>query len=352
MKKNKYIILILFSIFIILFTKNNYFLYNSAILEVTNVENTAIKDSEKIKQNVKGIIKNGTQKGKVYTFSYESSKSLVKDIRINKGIELFVDITSSKDISVIEVKRDVQIVMLIALVIDLIVIIAGKQGIKSIISTIINIILMISIILFHTKTNHKYNLLLIFIPITSILIVLTLFISNGNNKKTKTAIYASITSVIISFILSFLLLKIYESNIYFYTMDFIEVAYDYQNIYYVIVLLSSLGAIMDISITMSSSFYEIIDKNPEISFDKLKKSGLRISSDIIGTMINVLMLTTIITILPTVIFLFKNNMNIINAIYVYGQTQIILILTSSIGIILSIPISMYTSLYIYKGRIK
>ncbi|MFR0960865.1 MAG: YibE/F family protein [Dorea sp.] len=55
------------------------------------------------------------------------------------------------------------------------------------------------------------------------------------------------------------------------------------------ILLSRLGAIMDVSVAISAALSEIVRKKPDVTFFELFKSGREIGYDIMGTMINVLL---------------------------------------------------------------
>ncbi len=56
------------------------------------------------------------------------------------------------------------------------------------------------------------------------------------------------------------------------------------------VLISSLGAIMDVGMSIVSSLYEVQHHNPSITARQLFRSGIEIGKDMIGTMTNTLIL--------------------------------------------------------------
>lgn len=346
----KHIILIILSILAIIFFNNNYFLYEKPILKVTSVTNENILDSEKITQTISGIIQNGEYAGNEYTIINEISESLVYSDKINVNDNLFVNINSNEEITNynFEIKRDNYLAFLIILFIDLLIIVGGFKGFKTLLSFILNFSLLISCTFLYIKFSFYFNILFMYLILTPILISLSILIPNGFNEKSYSAIISSIASTFICFALSYILLYFFDGGLYYYTMDYVDVVNDYKGVFYVSILLSGLGAIMDIAITISSALSEIINKNKNITDEKLKISCQNISKDIMSTMINVLLFTCFISVIPTIIFVIRNNMSLYNAIDIYGQIQLIIILTSCIGIILSIPISEYISLYMLK----
>lgn len=349
----KYIVMFIISVLVILFVYNDYFLYKTPIVRITNIVNDKNDSSEYYNQNIDGIIMNGEYKNKVVSIQNTTSISGVYDEQIHKNSELFVELDYNGNVmGISNIKRDKYIAILLVLFIDLILIVSKLSGLKTLISLLINIIItIISIVLF--KNNYKtLSMLLLYIIVSIIFIVTSLYITNGKSKKTLSAIIASIVSLFVSFTLSFIVIKLFGKNITIWTIDYIEAVYDYENFFYVSILLCGLGAIMDIAITMSSSLNELIDKDNKISVNNLIKSGKEIGKDVVGTMINVMLFTVYTPIIPSVFLAIKNGMILSNALAYYGEIELIIVLCSSISIVLSIPISLYISVYILKSRLK
>ena len=107
---------------------------------------------------------------------------------------------------------------------------------------------------------------------------------------------------------------------------------------------------MDISVTIVSSLNELIIKDNNISLNSLINSGWEIGKDIVGTMINVMLFTMYSSIIPTVFLAIKNGMVLMNALSFYGEIELLIVLCSCISICIAIPISLYISAFILKGR--
>ena len=71
-----------------------------------------------------------------------------------------------------------------------------------------------------------------------------------------------------------------------------------------------LGAVMDVSMSISSSLYELRIKSPEIRPNALMKSGFTIGRDMMGTMANTLVLAYIGSSLTSVLLLVAYNADI------------------------------------------
>ena len=352
--KIKLIVLAIISIFCIVFVYNDYFIYKTPILKITNIETkeekSPLSDEIHYTQNITGIIKNGKYKGKIVKFTNLTSTSGVYDEQLHKRSELLVSLSKdgSEIVRVLTVKRDKYLVILSVIFIDLLLIIGNKKGLKTLISLIVNIaISALSIIVF--KSSSKISMLLLYIIVSIIFIVISLFITSGKNKKTYAAIASSIVSLFVSFSLIYLIIHLFGKDIFIWNMSYIEAVRDYRNFFYVSILLCGLGAIMDISITISSSLYELILKDKKITKSSLLKSGKEISKDIVGTMINVMLYTCYTPIVPTVLLTIKNKLPLIKALNLYGNLELLIILCGCISIVLSIPISLFVSLLILKN---
>ena len=342
----KYLTILIISIAAIVFVYNDYFIYKTPILKITNIEEEKI-DKEGIKQNITGVIKNGEYKNNIYTFENITSKSGVYDEQIHKHSEIFVSINDGVA-SLVGIKRDKYIGILLILFIDFMLLIGNKKGLKTIFSLIINIVISLFVISIYYKNMNIVNILILFIPVSVLFIVFSLFITNRVDKKTLSAIISSVISLFVSFLLSFILIEIFGSRIPYWTIEYSELIRDYKMLFYVNVLLSGLGAIMDVSITMASSLNELIEKDSNISVNNLIKSGKEISKDITGTMVNVMLFTCFTSVIPICLLAFKNGLTVHSVISQFGQIEMIRVLTSSISIVLSIPIALYTSIFILK----
>ena len=357
MKKKlfKIVVLLIFTIGSIIFGYNDYFLYKTPILKVTNVEvkleNDNSSEEKHYIEDITGIIKNGNIKGKVLKVNNSYSESLVYNDKIDNNSELLVELSDdgSNILNIISIKRDKYIIVLLVIFIDLIILIAGNKGVKTLISLILNVLISAIAIVLYINNYLKINMLILYFFISIIFIIVSLLVTNGKSKKILAAILSSIVSLLISFSISFILIKINEQKIFIWTIEYIEAVNDYYNYLYVSILLCGLGAIMDISITISSALNELIIKNYKITKNALIKSGKEISKDIVGTMINVMLFTCYTSVIPTIVLATRNNMSFTNALDYYGNLELMIVLCTCIGIVLTIPISLYISLYVLKN---
>jgi uncharacterized membrane protein len=110
------------------------------------------------------------------------------------------------------------------------------------------------------------------------------------------------------------------------------------------IVISSLGAIMDISMSIASALNEVYENMGQKSFLALWKSGMEIGKDAIGTMTNTLILAYIGSALGTVLLYSAYNKNIV---YLLNSepiaAQVVQAVVGSMGILFAVPTTAVTS---------
>ena len=345
---------------IIVWGYNNYGIYNEPIAKITKVEENLIETNELkfgykeqiYKQSIEAVIKNTGDKNKTIKIENEYHGTQAYDQKYKVGDEVFVSL-NKRDNEIINsniegYKRD-KYIILTAVVLLLTIILVGKiKGLLSIVSVIINILLFYLIIHLNTK-----GLSLVWLSFIGAILFSTicLFLVSGPNKKSIAAIVSSIISVTITTFIAIIVYKVTRGNgIRFEQMELLT--RPFEGIFISELILGGLGAIMDISITMSSSLNELIDKNNRIPIKNLSKSGINIGKDVMGTMINVLFFTYICSVIPNLVIYFRNGITIGSLLHEYISLEMSRAIIGAIGIVITIPISITICLLFFKGRLK
>ena len=226
----------------------------------------------------------------------------------------------------------------------LLICIKGKPGIYTIISLILNTI----IFAFGFQAFMKgENILNICNVIAFLFSITTLICLNGIHRKT----WASVISTIC---ILFLIMALFEFSVQFFgDLDYSNLEYlgsmsNSADIFWTDIMLTGLGAIMDVSVTISDATGEIVRKNPDVSLRKLIHSGREIGYDIMGTMINVLLFVLASGMIPMFILKMNNEIRFITIIRYHIPYDICRFLIESIGIVLAIPVSVFISSIIMK----
>ena len=346
-KRIIFIILLLLGIGFLIFVYNDDFLYSKEILRIKHIDNVnsyyednSLGLEEEYKNNkITGIITNGKDKGKIKTFNYTETYSSVVTDKYHVGDKVFIHKNEIDGL-----KRDFYISLLIVIFIIFMYAVGEFKGLLSVISVLFNIIIFCIGLSLYFK---GINMLLLCIIESIIFSVISLLLAAGINKKTISAIISVIVSIFIMLGGLFIIIKLtnYE-GVNFNELNFLTVPV--EDIILPELLLGSLGAIMDVAITMSSSISELISKDKKISFKNLKKSSHQIGKDIMSTMSNVLFFTYLCSGLPIFVLAIRNGFSMYNYITTNFSLELTRFLVGSIGIIMTIPISTYICIKIFR----
>lgn len=171
----------------------------------------------------------------------------------------------------------------------------------------------------------------------------------GFHRKTLATIVATLISVGVTMYIAAIVVY-HNKSMDYAMMEYLIMPNDAAKIFMGELLIGCLGAIMDVAITMASSVWEMQEQKADITRREIFQSGREIGSDIMGTMINVLLFTYICGGIPFFILAMKNGISMLTILNVYLPFELIRFLIGSIGILFAIPLSIGTSLIILWKR--
>lgn len=352
-----YSILAICFILSVIFVEHNESFYDRPIAEVIE---TKMEDSTEMvdmydnkdrlfSQHIIAELKNGEKKGQLIHLSNEYSLSKAYDQEIQKGQKIFVSITENKEGSteltgsIMDLKRDKYILIVLWIFIFILLIVGKKQGLFSILSLAFNAILL-SYALDVYLENPEISLVLICGVAVILFTVTSLLLVNGFNEKTYAAIISTLLGTFISLLVTYLVIWVTSGKgLRYEEIQFIT--RPYQMVFLAGLFIGSLGAVMDVAITMSSSIFSLYEKNQSIPVKALKRSGLEIGKDIMGTMTNILFFAYISGSIPMLILYIKNASPLGFSLTMNLSLELARALAGGIGIVLTIPIGLYISIF-------
>ena len=176
----------------------------------------------------------------------------------------------------------------------LIMIIGGDRGVISLIALVGNMLLL-SLAIWLMAAGAP--VLLVTIGMGIIISCVTLFYQNGTNEKTKSAFAAVLITMTVLFFFIYMVvwrseagglneIQAAEDDVLYYNMN---LNIPMQKVMAAVVLLSTLGAVTDMALTVSTSLYEVKIHKPDMSNTELFQSGMQIGKSILGTTVNTLL---------------------------------------------------------------
>ena len=262
----------------------------------------------------------------------------------------------SHNATVYEYNRTLALAAVIALFVVATVLVGGKTGAKSLIGLIITLICLFWLLLPMLMKGFP-TLLTVFLICTYVTIV-SFTILGGVSKKTVCASLSTVCGIAIALV--FALAAQGLARIDGLRLADVEPLLQLRQtgtpigLRYLLVggiVISALGAVMDVAMSIASALSEIHLVDPELGPKDLFKSGMNIGRDMVGTMTNTLILAFIGSSFVVVIYLYSIGLQpyqLLSSSYL--AIEVISGISSSIGVILSVPITAFISAYIISGK--
>ena len=237
----------------------------------------------------------------------------------------------------------------------LIVLFGGKKGINTIISLVFT---CLSVFMVFVPSILKGNNIYLSSIIVSIYIIfMSLLIINGANKKTLCAIVGNLGGLLIAGLLALFISNILnltvlidDDSMFLLLVD-INAPIDLKAILWAGIVIGSLGAVMDVSMSIASAMNELAENMEVRSFKTMLKSGFNIGQDAIGTMTNTLILAYIGSSLSVVLLLMVNYKDVLLLFNLEMIVfEIIQAIIGSMGILFAIPITSLFAAYVYNRK--
>ena len=108
------------------------------------------------------------------------------------------------------------------------------------------------------------------------------------------------------------------------------------------VLIGSIGAVLDVGVSVTASMSEFVDYDPNIPLDRLLLAGLNVGSEVLGSMINTLILAYMGSALPMAVLVCSAGVElsgILNDPYI--AQEIVQGLAGTLGLLFTIPATAF-----------
>ncbi|MGF7058953.1 YibE/F family protein [Brassicibacter mesophilus] len=350
MKKNISICIIVLLLFIssyknIYAEENDQYKQYTAV--VTEIEEDAKNDG--IIYHIQAKFKNGPYKNKLIKFDHIPIENTQSDIELRKGMTIIVSLylvdgkIERADLS--DVYRIDTIKVLAITFMVFLIIFGGFKGLRSAFSLILTFLLIIFCLI--PLLLNNYNPILATVITSSIAIFINFLLISGFSSKSFCAIISTIGGTIVAGLCAYYfgnymsltgLADEHVQNLVAYT----NISIDYRGLLFSGIIIGTIGAVMDVGMSITSFIFEIKNKHPHTSQLSLFRSGLTVGKDIMSTMTNTLILAYAGASLPLLLFFVTMDASFIDSINMeFISEEILRSLCGSIGLILTIPISSF-----------
>lgn len=321
-----------------------------------------IEDNTQVDETTEGILRGsykykveiltGRYKGEVEEITNYLSYKYNVVVGEGDTLSVRIDTTGENEytVSVYNYDRTKLIIGLVALFCLAVCVIGGKQGIKAILGlafTFISIIfILVPLVL---KGYSPIGSTVVIIAVTT---VLSFILIGGIQAKTVSAFLGSMTGVILAAVIAYVAGEL--CHISGFNMDEAEsllyIKFDtlvqIKSLFICGVLIASIGAVMDIAMSIASAVNELYVLNPTLTIKELFKSGMNIGKDAMGTMANTLILAFAGTSLNMIILIYSYGVSftqLINTDFV--AIEVVRSIAGSLGIVGTVPAVAFISAY-------
>ncbi len=276
-----------------------------------------------------------------------------REIRAGDKILVTTDINEEGKIVwvFVEYNRFYVMAILIVIFLGIILFLGRAKGVGTILSLIYTT--MALFMLFIPGITKGMNIYLLTSIISIFIILMSLLLINGFNKKTLCAILGNMGGVFLSAVITYVFERVLnitglvEQDYVFLT--YLETPIDLKALVWSGIVIGSLGAIMDVAMTIASSMNELSEKMRDKSYKNMFISGMNIGKDAIGTMTNTLVLAYVGGSLAMIILILANNRG--NLLFLLNMemivVQVLQSVAGSMGILLCVPVTVLISAYLF-----
>jgi len=351
----------LFLACVILFCSNCFALENNDVLKseigfVKHIEYSDGENGENNKQLVDVVIKTGDFKGETVQIENILTGNPYYDIFLNKKDNVILHLEQANDgiqFFISDIMRVQGLYFLLGIFILLVIAVGRKKGLMSLIATGLIVCLVIWLLtpMILSGINPIFSTVLLCLLSSAIAV----YFVGGVNVKSTAAVFGTVLSLILSAILSVMVIKISrltgfccEESVFLYSA---HPELNFVGILTSAMMISTLGAVIDIAMSIASTINEVFELNNELSFKKLFHSGMNVGKDIIGTMTNTLILVYLGGSLPLV--LLAHNIDLTKFFNLnMVVTEIASALVGSIALVICVPMTAVITSYLLKFQNK
>lgn len=302
-------------------------------------------------QELSTVIKSGKYKGETMTvYNYFSP---LYGIPVEVGDSVVVTIKTHSDgthsATVYEFNRIPILAVFILLFFLVIILVGGRKGLKSLVGLIITVICLF-MILIPLLLKGAPTVLTTFLVCTFIALV-CFTILGGIHRKTVSAFLGTVSGAFLAMLFGLAVQAIaridglrLEDAEPLLQLKYVGATVGLKGLLVAGIIISALGAVMDVAMSISSALEEVHAANPSLSRSDLLRSGMNIGRDMAGTMTNTLILAFLGSEFTLMLFLYARDLSF----YHMYSTSFIAVetisgLSSSIGMILAIPLTALIS---------
>lgn len=267
--------------------------------KVLSVDNSTVVDTGLVRsgeQRCQIRILDGQFKGQETTGINALNGSLEQDKLFSEGDSALVRINYEGgeilSVSMIDHQRQGLEMVLAALFILLLVLFAGPTGVRAVLSFILTVLMLWKILI--PLYLKGYNPIWVGIATTLILTLLIIALVYGFDRRCAAAVSGSFLGILVTCVMGIVFTDLFQIHgaVMAYSESLLYSGYQHLNlteIFMASIFLGSSGAVMDLSVDITSAVQEVVEKRPDLSWREAARSGMNVGRSAMGTMTTTLL---------------------------------------------------------------
>lgn len=354
MKRLVFILLVLFSMTAM---ANGDSYIRGRVLE--KIESIDTPESDEVKYidvyNVR--IDEGIDKGSIIPIDFQIYREGAFNIPLTSGkrVVLYTEIGENGDnlYYIADIDKRVNLGILSLLFIVLVFVLARFKGLRAIMALVITVALTFMFFLPGVIAGQSPILLSVVTALFASFV--TIYFMTGVSSKGHVAVLGSVGGVAFAGVISYIFTN--SLGLTGYTdidsLNYSALLKDIKikELISAGVILGSMGAVMDVAMSISSALHEVEEANVNRTPKEIFQSGMNIGRDIIGTMVNTLVLAYVGSSLFTIMLIImqKDQFPMIRILnFEFMAVEILRAICGSLGILIAVPLTSYLASVFHK----
>ncbi|MCQ1058648.1 YibE/F family protein [Photobacterium sp. ZSDE20] len=249
--------------------------------------------------------------------------------------------------------RSSAVYWMVGIIVLLTVLFAGLQGVNSVVSLYFTGALLIGVLV--PALFAGWNPILLTIGLMAVKIVVNFLLVAGWNKKSLVSMLGTLAGVVMAGLMAQFFGEMAQLNgLYLEKGEDIlylggEAQVQVRWLLFVAIMISALGAVMDVAISMASSYHELREMSPQQPEKDRLLATIRIGRDILGTMTNTLVLAFAGSALTTIMMVWGFQMPLMQFMNIPALSLAMIHgLAGSIGLIMTVPLTVLIASAVYQ----
>ena len=231
---------------------------------------------------------------------------------------------------------------------------AGRTGIRAIVSFVLTVLMLWKVLV--PLYLNGWNPIFMGLLVTLVLTLLIIALVYGFDRRCLSAVSGAFLGVLVTCVLGVLFTDLFQIHgaVMSYSESLLYAGYQDLNltqIFMASIFIGSSGAVMDLSVDITSAVHEVVEKRPDISRWEAVRSGLNVGRAAMGTMTTTLLLAYsggYVALLMVFMAQGTPVWNILN--YKYVASEIVHTIVGSFGLVTVAPFTALTSGFLLAGR--